>query len=133
MHFRLLHIRLNKIGILGHTVEGRIGILQKICGRGKLCDHSLVQHNNLIGVHNRIQSVSNCKHGAILKFTANRFLQEEIGLLMPNRIQYLFTLQTHLDKIIRLQIDSCCGFIQHKHLGFPQQRTCQTNQLTLTH
>lgn len=38
-----------------------------------------------------------------------------------------------LDEIIRLQVDSSCGFIQDEDPGLPQESSSQTHQLPLAH
>lgn len=65
---------LHKTGVLGHAVEGRSFVLQQLLRRGKLCDGSLVQHDNFVRVENRVESMGDREHGAISEFSANGFL-----------------------------------------------------------
>lgn len=49
---------LHQTGILGHTVEGRILRLQQLGWWGKLHNLALVKHDNLVRIHDGVQSVS---------------------------------------------------------------------------
>lgn len=67
---------LNKIGILGHAVEGRFRIGQQCTRRVKLCYLTLIQHNDLIRVQDGIQTMGYGQHGTLPELTAYGFLQE---------------------------------------------------------
>lgn len=62
-------------------------------------------------IHNRVESVRNSKDGAVFKLSLN----------------------SRLDEIIRLQVDSSSRFIKYEDSRLPEKGSGQTHQLPLPH
>lgn len=70
-------MELDESGILCHTVKGRLLVLQQFSWCIEFGNLSLVQHQNLVRVHNRIQSVGNSQYSALIKLCPDSFLQKK--------------------------------------------------------
>lgn len=66
---------LNKVGVLGHAVEGRLFVLQEFGGRGELRDAALVKHDDFVGVHDGVETMSDHQNRALLELRPDGFLK----------------------------------------------------------
>lgn len=65
--------------------EQRLRISAKVRRRVQFSGLALVHHQNLVGVHDRVDSMRDRQHRAILKVLADHFLNALIGVLVDRR------------------------------------------------
>jgi len=71
---------------------------------------SFAHDQNHVKIHNCAETMSNGDESAIAKMLANGTLNQIVGI----------------------RVDRCCRFVHQQHFGTAQQRSSQTQQLTLS-
>lgn len=80
----MCHVRsVDEAGVLGHAVEDAVLVLQQLVGRRVLHQLAFVEHHDLGGVHDSVESVSYRQHSARRELGPDRFLRGRRLLLLP--------------------------------------------------